>query len=160
VAGPAHHPHDDGDPADEPLGRQNDDIEQAVVELRRQARILLEAADALAEVVGAGKQMTETILDPKAAERAADEAHRARQAAAAADSTVDGGEDPDAQSKFAVDFKAKQEEAQAAAFSQPAATSVPDGWVCPDHGAQSVKDDVSPKGRKFRRCTICNKFQH
>lgn len=30
-------------------------------------------------------------------------------------------------------------------------------WTCPEHG--TFAERVSPRGRPFRRCTICNRFE-
>lgn len=55
-------------------------------------------------------------------------------------------------------FKERQErlaaEAQEAVFKPK---EVSDSWVCPDHG--EAIDKVSSKGRPFRGCPTCNKFE-
>jgi hypothetical protein len=137
-------------------------IEQAARESRYWGLKLIEIADGIEKGLGMEPSPLAAVVEAeeqKLRERAADLAHLARKAA---DSTVDGGEDPvDAPaptdvSSFSADFKAKQEAAQAAAFTKPA-TAVTDGWACPEHGV--FEDATSPKGRKFRRCTECKQFE-
>jgi len=76
--------------------------------------------------------------DIKQREAEADARHVARTAAVE--------EAPD----FATRFAAQTAAAQAATF----------GWACPTHGAKAILDKVSPKGRKFRACTLCREFEY
>ncbi len=59
-----------------------------------------------------------------------------------------------ADSKFAADFAAKQEAAQAAVYTPDA----PEGWTCPTHNKATEK--TSPKtGKTYIGCPDCNLFK-
>jgi acetylornithine deacetylase/succinyl-diaminopimelate desuccinylase-like protein len=58
------------------------------------------------------------------------------------------------------------DKAQAAIFKPAVDTVTPGaaevsvaagGWSCPEHG--EFMDAVSPKGRKYRKCTVCKQFE-
>lgn len=36
---------------------------------------------------------------------------------------------------------------------------VDDGWQCPEHGNQDIKELVSRKGRNYRACGLCSEFE-
>lgn len=82
-----------------------------------------------------------------------------------ADSTVEGGEDPD----FATEFAAKAKAAQDATFKpfeEPKPETVEgdaaaDGWQCTEHGTEHLTVLTSRKGRKYRACNApdCKQFE-
>jgi|GEM_PF-3295399 len=71
---------------------------------------------------------------------------------------------------FAKDFAKLQAEAEAAVYTssdavaeEPAAPAAPagDGWVCPTHGADTIKQLRSRKGREYAACQTagCGQFE-
>jgi hypothetical protein len=74
------------------------------------------------------------------------------------------GSDAAAGEAFAEDFIRKSKAAKAATFpprrSTSEAVSQPaEQWACPEHGAGSTIDTVSPRGRHHRKCTECKEFE-
>lgn len=131
-------------------------VMQKVTELTRIINHLTEARDALQLLVGAPAEIVPVAEAVKAAEKAADAKASKREKVAEA---MESGYSPER-------FRALQEEAQAATFSpqpepEPIATEVPSGWKCPAHPDATPKDDRSPRGREFRRCTQdgCKQFE-
>jgi hypothetical protein len=76
-----------------------------------------------------------------------------------------------ADTAFAERFAEQQRAAQAATFAaqdapapEPervtAASGAPSStWTCPEHGDKGLKDLTSKRGRAYRACTICAKFE-
>jgi hypothetical protein len=58
---------------------------------------------------------------------------------------------------FVEDFAAKSAAAQAATFKAP--DEEPSGWTCSTHGAQSVTQLTSRKGREYAACLECEEFE-
>lgn len=149
-------------PASFPNDMPTEVVLQKVKELDRIIQHLTEARDALQLLVGgeAEPMIHDEAKAQKAKERAADAKH-AKQTAVNEALTDANGED------FPERFRGLQEAAQAATFStQPEpeptiATEAPSGWTCPKHPDAPVKDDASPKGRRFKRCTVdgCKEFE-
>lgn len=54
----------------------------------------------------------------------------------------------------AQDAPAPEPERVTAASGSPASN-----WVCPEHGDQDLKDLTSNRGRKYRACKVCSKFE-
>jgi hypothetical protein len=124
-------------------------------DLRAQAAVLLAVAD------GLDKYQPEYLKAPEEAPKLSKV--EARMAGADPEPKL-----PDV-ADFAADFAAKQEAAQASAFTslddtkgaeEPATTSATpaDGWVCPTHGASSLTETKSRKGRVYMACTACDNY--
>jgi len=131
-------------PASFPNDQPTEVIIQKIAELTRIITHLGEARDALQLLIGQQPEII-TVDVVKAAERAADEKASKRQQVDAA--LEDTGYSPEK-------FRALQKKAQDATFTST-------GWKCPTHGDDAVIDDQSPKGRKFKRCTVdgCKQFE-
>lgn len=127
-------------PNDHPL----EVVSAALRNMRREIASIVEALDAIEALNGGPVEVpldsAATVAAVKADEKAAD-------------------------SKFAVDFTAKQAAAQAAVYrdaeAEPASPTVAvadGGWECPAHGA-NVKQVTSRKGRVYRLCLVCEEFE-
>lgn len=156
----------------------NEAIKDIANDLRRQAAVLLEAADGLDRLTGVAeaaqpdmeleKKLFEREADRRAADRAAAEAgdKRAERRVAEASPLPD----------FEEHWKRISAEAQASAFGgdlvpaarevfgddiiEPAQSgSAKPGWVCPTHGDEAIRGMTSKSGRAFRLCTICRQFE-
>lgn len=137
----------------------NEAVADIAKDLRKQAAILLDVAgglDALTSLPSkpAVSEVVVKAREQALAEKAADEAAQQR--------------DADETDKFAASLAAKTEAAKAAVFAnlddgedeEPFASEAPaDGWVCPDHGASTIQELTSRKGRVYRACTQCDEFE-
>lgn len=108
-------------------------IEEAQTAIAQQARLIEEALAAIDAVM----------------ERPAEEAPPVSDVADA----------PDLSERFAALSKRAQDETFATVDPTGEAEAAEVGWACPDHGTQDIITDKSPKGREFRRCNICRKFE-
>lgn len=129
----------------------NEAVADIAKDLRTQAATLVAVADGLDKLTATP---THTPPDLKAAAQAA--AKAAEQKA-----------DAKAEAKFAADFAAKQQAAQASVYTaldESIANDEPaprkgDGWACPEHGTKSIANLTSKRGRAYRACKICEKFE-
>lgn len=134
-------------------------VEQKIVELERIIAQLQDAVAALRTLAGKDAEApVDLAAERKVRERAADEAHATRvaeanEAIAQADTVDDAVE---VVARFNRNFKAQQEVAQAATFTQPAAPEEK-GWTCPQHGKFVIR--LSSKKREFRGCPECTQFE-
>lgn len=132
-------------------------VQDIAKDLRKQAEFLLNVADALDKHTGESSVKTDPKTD---AIEATKREEREADARAAAEPT------------FAEKFAAMQKEAQDATFTpvNPVVEialadmdehSTPEGWLCPAHGDQDLRDRTSPKGREYRDCGVpnCKEFQ-
>lgn len=130
----------------------NEAVADIAKDLRTQAATLVAVADGLDNLT---KKPSHTPPDIKAA---------AQEAVKAIEQKADA--------KFAEEFKAKQEAAQAAVFpdldaevvnpvEEVAKASLDDGWVCPDHGGTNLVSLTSRKGRPYTACNFkgCSQFE-
>lgn len=151
-------------------------IEGVIRQLRDSAATLTREADALDAALGKapeerlqeGQELEVKLMEREADRKAADRAKadggdkRAQERVDAITPEVEA-----AQSEaFAERMNRLQAEAAAATFGDAPEEALPevrvtnvDGWVCPEHGEDALKDVRSSKGREYRACTICGKFQ-
>lgn len=139
----------------------NEAVRDVAADLRVKAALLIAVADAL-------DQRTGLPTVPQATRSAV--AEQVKVVERKADEKAARTETPEA-AKFAARMQELSAEAQAHAFAaaddgadpEPVApkTVVSDGWNCPDHGAESLIDTESRKGRKYRMCGVdgCERFE-
>lgn len=131
----------------------NEAVADVAKDLRKQAALLLSVAEGLDALTQQTSVPTENPREQAEAAQKAEEK--------AADAT------------FAENFAKLQAEAQAAVFTsadapadeEPEAPETPapaaGGWVCPDHGADKLKQLESRKGRQYIACQVagCKLFE-
>lgn len=126
-------------------------------DLRRQAQVLVDVADGLDEHIGKQADAEAPAPDVKAAEREADE-----RATKSNERTV-----TTPQTEAIIErMRAIKDVAQAAVLGdvEPERTTVASGspvsgWECPEHGSKDLRDLTSNRGRKYRACGVCTKFE-
>lgn len=118
----------------------NEGLADKARDLRTMAAYLITVAEGLEKMTGTEPVATKADLtaEVKAAEKAADEKHRA-----------------DARpTDFSERLKQQQAEAQASVFDKPhITTDEAIAWTCPDHGAAGITK-TSPKGRQYTGCPV------
>ena len=116
-------------PAAFPYDYPEQEVRKAIGELRRQARIINEAADAV-----------EKALDGEAPPATFEHA---------------GGREYKQVETPAPEVAEANGPAQAEQPAQPA----PGKWECPTHGTLNIQQLTSRRGREYRACTACKEFE-
>jgi hypothetical protein len=146
----------------------NEAMCMAAKDLRKHAALLLEVAASIDGLTGLESEVTElasvTIaVAKKAEERAADEKARERAAKAAPEPLPELG--VIVEEDFTTRLDRLSTEAQVAVFANldivTETVPRPAGWTCPDHGASTLKQLESRKGRKYMACQTsgCREFE-
>lgn len=137
----------------------NEAVKDIALDIRKQAGILIEVADALDLQTGLGTAPAPadtSVEDTKAAEKAADKK-------AATKLTPQAQKLVDHMASLKVDAEAATYASADAGTEEPEAPATPvaDGWTCPDHGATSLEQLVSRRDRKYMACTVtdCHRFE-
>jgi hypothetical protein len=129
--------------------------QEAVLDIAKDLRV--QAATLIAVAEGLERQATGEVVAPPPDKEAVVAA--VKEAEAAAD---------DRAAEFAASYAAQQQAAQAAVYgdapAEPERVAAASGspasnWVCPEHGDKGLRDLTSKRGRAYRACTICSKFE-
>lgn len=126
-------------------------------DLRVQASVLINVAFGLDELTG-----TSTLSVPvpqaiaKAAQAAAEKAADNR--AASTELTPEAQKLVDHMNELKAKAQADTYTAADEVLPEVRVTNV-DGWVCPEHGGDAITFLVSRRGREYRACGKCDKFQ-